>query len=478
MGLSQPAYSPPKGFTFDPNAWSSLATDNCHLEDADVTGDGQPSVVRFTTNLYDGGVGTGVVGIEINSQVTISFRPLFWSTPTQDVTPDPSTNGLVVGIGVVQADKKAASFFGVDGGGHLVHADMVYDDLESKLKVTRSVVGGVPVTIGRIGIQTDPVGGGGSINVYDDNGTPVKFAVSFASAAFTAGSLVGFGAVGAADGSDTLKAVAFASDFQVSFNPVPTTLAGALGHQDFSQTYLATSMALAPASRQVDTTGPATGAIRPYELGAVVWFTGPATGVTAAAVVVEECETSDGPWGYATYAGSNAGGPVTGSAAGIFYFDRSQPYARIRLTISGGTPNLPFAAFILAPRYTPALMSPPPDIQGLETALLKVPFPPAVRTASANGVSCDIQGGGGLGRAYLLVGSLSAGGQIQASIEESDDQDAWTPLTGPGAELPAVAAGTQLRSGEYVRTKRFLRAVLTITGPTPQIACAVVFIEP
>ena len=168
---------------------------------------------------------------------------------------------------------------------------------------------------------------------------------------------------------------------------------------------------------------------------------------------------------------------MTGSVTGVIYFDRTKPHARGVLTLSGSAPTLPFAVLALAPRYTAALMDAPPAITGLSAALIRATLPPAVRTISTDGVPCDMQGGGGLGRAYLLVGALSAGGQIACSLEESDDKSEWS-ATAPDAEFPLVAAGTQLRSILYVRTKRYLRAILTITASTPSAATAVVFIEP
>lgn len=98
-------------------------------------------------------------------------------------------------------------------------------------------------------------------------------------------------------------------------------------------------------------------------------------------------------------------------------------------------------------------------------------FAPAVRTASADGAAVDLGRGDGPGFAILQVGALSAGGQVACVLEESDDQDAWDAIE--DGEFPDVAAGTQTRAITFTRSRRYVRAALTLTGTTPSAGLAV-----
>lgn len=476
MGLSQPAYSPPKGYTFDPSYWGDGgAPPGMTLTSSQMTGDiGNGSRATLTGYLYAAGQGVAVLGVEVFSRLTISCRPGFQVIPP---TPsDPATNGVVVGFGAVSADYTNAQVVGFDGTG-LFQATLNYD-AETELSTIGAAKKGNVFAPGgsRILLRCDTASA--AVLICDDDDLPL-IELGSTGASPNRGSRVGLVAIGTSAGSGQIDFDSTASDFRVAFDPIPTTLAGALGHQDTSGTYLANFLSFSPSNRSVSANGPTFGAMMPYDPAAIVWMTGTPANVTAATVAIEESnDGGDTDWTPAEYNGVPAGGPVTGSGTGVIYFDRTKPHARGVLTLSGSVPTLPFAVLALAPRYTAALMDAPPAITGLSAALIRAALPPAVRTISTtNGVPCDMQGGGGLGRAYLLVGALSAGGEIACSLAESDDQSEWS-ATAPDAEFPLIGAGTQLRSILYVRTKRYLRAILTITGSTPSAATAVVLIEP
>lgn len=88
---------------------------------------------------------------------------------------------------------------------------------------------------------------------------------------------------------------------------------------------------------------------------------------------------------------------------------------------------------------------------------------PAARTATANGTGVDISGAGGV-EILWVVGAITDGTHTP-SIEESDDNSTFAAVAAGDliGTLAALAASTNQKVG-YRGTKRYIRAVTTITG--------------
>lgn len=92
-------------------------------------------------------------------------------------------------------------------------------------------------------------------------------------------------------------------------------------------------------------------------------------------------------------------------------------------------------------------------------------------TGTASGGRVDLTDGDGGAFAVLLVGTLGAGTTVAGLIEESDDDETWTPI--PGAEFAAVTAAGTVRAASFRRTARYVRATLALAGTSPQAYAAV-----
>lgn len=107
---------------------------------------------------------------------------------------------------------------------------------------------------------------------------------------------------------------------------------------------------------------------------------------------------------------------------------------------------------------------------------------PATRTATASGTGVDLQGA----KAALVEFNFGAwaSGVWTPSVEESDDNSAWSAVAAADLEgsLTAVDSGDDdnvaQRAG-YKGTKRYIRAVLTTASSPASLPCgASVIIEP
>jgi len=90
---------------------------------------------------------------------------------------------------------------------------------------------------------------------------------------------------------------------------------------------------------------------------------------------------------------------------------------------------------------------------------------PDDHTATINGLGIDLQGFEG-SAVVFSVGTVTDGTHTP-KIEESEDNSNWmdVPLTDQEGLLSDLASDTNQRVG-YKGTKRYLRAVLTVSGAT------------
>ncbi len=95
---------------------------------------------------------------------------------------------------------------------------------------------------------------------------------------------------------------------------------------------------------------------------------------------------------------------------------------------------------------------------------------PAVRTASANGTAVDLGDGDGPCFAILMTGTVAAGTTLAVALEESDDQSSWDPIA--DGEFPNVTSSNQKRAIPFHRSRRYVRAALTVSGSSPSAGTA------
>jgi len=90
---------------------------------------------------------------------------------------------------------------------------------------------------------------------------------------------------------------------------------------------------------------------------------------------------------------------------------------------------------------------------------------PAARTATANGSGVDLSGFHSAEVAFV-VGTITDGTHTP-SVQESDDNSTFTAVAAADliGTLAALATGVNQRVG-YRGTKRYLRAVSTVSGAT------------
>lgn len=90
---------------------------------------------------------------------------------------------------------------------------------------------------------------------------------------------------------------------------------------------------------------------------------------------------------------------------------------------------------------------------------------PAARTASANGTGVDLQGFEAA-TMIIVVGAITDGNHA-VTIEESDDNTTFTAVAASNliGSLVNLVANTNQRIG-YKGTKRYIRAVTTVSGAT------------
>jgi hypothetical protein len=94
-------------------------------------------------------------------------------------------------------------------------------------------------------------------------------------------------------------------------------------------------------------------------------------------------------------------------------------------------------------------------------------FVPAARTSTANGTGVDLVG---YDKAAVVVSAgVVTDGTHTLSLEESDDNSSFTAvaagnLSGSFTALTSGAGGSATQEVGYLGTKRYIRAVTTVTG--------------
>ena len=97
-------------------------------------------------------------------------------------------------------------------------------------------------------------------------------------------------------------------------------------------------------------------------------------------------------------------------------------------------------------------------------------YGPASATVTTSGSASASTVGDGPEFALAMIGTPSSGAGVTVAIEESDDQSAWSAISGATTGAKTAAAIVPLT---FQRSKKYIRAKLTITGSTPSIPVAV-----
>jgi hypothetical protein len=107
---------------------------------------------------------------------------------------------------------------------------------------------------------------------------------------------------------------------------------------------------------------------------------------------------------------------------------------------------------------------------------LRTSLAPQAFTASANGASADLRSFESA--AVAFVAGTVTDGTHTPSVEESDDDSTWTAVAAAdlSGTLADLASATVQRVG-YRGAKRYLRAVLTVSGATVGAVAAAVVIR-
>ena len=109
-------------------------------------------------------------------------------------------------------------------------------------------------------------------------------------------------------------------------------------------------------------------------------------------------------------------------------------------------------------------------------AVLGAGAAPQTATTTVTGSGIDFQAGDGRCFAVQQVGAVSGSSPtLNGKIQESDDNAAWSDVT--GASFTQVTASTNTQVITFDRTKRYLRYLGTIGGSTPSFALAVLIGE-
>jgi ABC-type phosphate/phosphonate transport system substrate-binding protein len=104
---------------------------------------------------------------------------------------------------------------------------------------------------------------------------------------------------------------------------------------------------------------------------------------------------------------------------------------------------------------------------------------PATRTADANGTGVDTQG---YENAMLVVAAgdidlADADETYVIELEESDDNSTWSDVSGHDVTITADNEVDMVRiSGLNITRKRYLRAVLNVSGTSPSFPGTAIFL--
>jgi hypothetical protein len=103
-------------------------------------------------------------------------------------------------------------------------------------------------------------------------------------------------------------------------------------------------------------------------------------------------------------------------------------------------------------------------------AVLGASVVPQVATASQDGESIDLIEGDGNAFAVLMVGTVVGGTTVGGKVQESADESVWDDVD--GAVFPNVTESDGAFALTFVRSRRYARCVVTLTGGSPQAAVA------
>lgn len=101
---------------------------------------------------------------------------------------------------------------------------------------------------------------------------------------------------------------------------------------------------------------------------------------------------------------------------------------------------------------------------------------PVSRTSTANGTGVDlIDVAGNMQSALLLTGAVSGTSPtLDVKIQESADNSTWSDV--PGATFTQQTAANQRQLISFAAIKRYVRAVYTLAGTSPNFATGVTFL--
>ncbi len=109
-------------------------------------------------------------------------------------------------------------------------------------------------------------------------------------------------------------------------------------------------------------------------------------------------------------------------------------------------------------------------------AILGVGATPRTLTSTLTGTGGDFINGEGRFAALQLIGTVAGTSpSLTGKIQESSDNSSFTDVT--GATFTAVTASENVKAISFVRTKRYLRYVGTVTGTNPSFPIAVIITE-
>ena len=104
-------------------------------------------------------------------------------------------------------------------------------------------------------------------------------------------------------------------------------------------------------------------------------------------------------------------------------------------------------------------------------AVLGASVPPQVATGSQNGAAIDLLHADGNGFAVLLTGTVAGGTTVGGKVQESaDGSTGWADIT--GAAFANTTTSNAAQAVAFVRTLRYVRCVVTVTGGSPSAGIA------
>jgi hypothetical protein len=120
------------------------------------------------------------------------------------------------------------------------------------------------------------------------------------------------------------------------------------------------------------------------------------------------------------------------------------------------------------------------SIMDLKNGVLgKLTLPPQTCNANTNGAGCDmLSGGGARCHAIVNLGTLAANTVISVVVKESDDNTTWGALSDTANTNTGNlnTSNTQTIIG-FQRSKRYIRAEVTISGTNASAPMGVEFLE-